>query len=270
MDIKILGMCMSTRRGGPEKTCNDEILIKEVLSSAREYDKDVETDYFHIADYKFDGGCRACRLCYRFKDGECHYPLYKDDFNILVSRVRSADGLVIGAPVHDGTIPWTVNAFWSRMLETGGMGSHTVGSAVTCALGREYGQENVLRIIKGFFNIWAGLSPSLDWTWDGFGCPLGVAGIQGWPFNVPSTSFESYTAVRHDIIAMRGAERLGKSLVDLIRIVKAGVEQLKKDKPDYGKPITPDDVPAESMHYWAYGPYGTKRNYLRLKAEGKI
>ncbi|MFC1942311.1 flavodoxin family protein [Chloroflexota bacterium] len=90
--MKVLGIVGSPRKGG-----NTEILVEEVLASARE--AGAETEIFLVAD-KTINGCDGCGSC--FKTGMCKI---KDDMQQLYPRMEAADAIILGSPVyfHDVT-----------------------------------------------------------------------------------------------------------------------------------------------------------------------
>jgi multimeric flavodoxin WrbA len=85
--MKILGIVGSPRPGG-----NTEIMIEEVLSTARELG--AETDIFLVAG-KTISGCDGCHGC--FKTGRCRI---KDDMQELYKKMEWADGIAFGSPVY--------------------------------------------------------------------------------------------------------------------------------------------------------------------------
>ncbi len=86
--MKIIGLNGSPRRS-QSRTGQ---LVQEVLNSART--AGAETEFININDIKLDF-CIAC--------GKCHnvgYCILKDDFEPLMAKIMSADGLVVGSPVY--------------------------------------------------------------------------------------------------------------------------------------------------------------------------
>jgi multimeric flavodoxin WrbA len=85
--MKVLGIV-----GSPRKKGNTEILVEEVLASARE--AGAETEIFLVAG-KTISGCDGCHSC--FKTGKCKI---KDDMQPLYRKMEAADAIVFGTPVY--------------------------------------------------------------------------------------------------------------------------------------------------------------------------
>jgi len=85
--MKILGLSFSPREQG-----NTEILMHEVLESAREHG--AETELCRTVEKNIKP-CDACGHC--FKTGEC--PI-EDDMQEVYVKMLSADGILFGTPVY--------------------------------------------------------------------------------------------------------------------------------------------------------------------------
>lgn len=85
--MKILGLSFSPRKQG-----NTEILMREVLDSARAHG--AETELYRTAEKNIQP-CDACGHC--FKTGEC--PI-EDDMQEVYDRMLSSDGILFGTPVY--------------------------------------------------------------------------------------------------------------------------------------------------------------------------
>ena len=85
--MKVLGIV-----GSPRKEGNTEIMIEEVLASARE--ESAETDIFLVAG-KTINGCDGCGSC--FQTGGCKI---KDDMQSLYKKMEWADAIAFGSPVY--------------------------------------------------------------------------------------------------------------------------------------------------------------------------
>jgi multimeric flavodoxin WrbA len=71
--------------------------------------KGVETTLIHLTDYDVKP-CRNCNMeCYY--DKECPTP---DDSKKLANFLEEFDGLIVGAPLYNGTIPALLSAFLER------------------------------------------------------------------------------------------------------------------------------------------------------------
>ena len=92
MAVKVLGLAGSARRGG-----NTETLLDWCLGAARKAGAVVVK--FSLCDLNLHG-CRACDACR--KDGVC---IVNDDMQMLYPHLRTADSIVIAAPVYFQGMP---------------------------------------------------------------------------------------------------------------------------------------------------------------------
>jgi hypothetical protein len=92
MAVTILGLAGSARRGG-----NTDTLLDWCLAAAAAEGAVVTRFGLCQMDLR---GCRACDAC--FKDGTC---IQKDDMEQLYPHLRSADSIVLAAPVYSMGLP---------------------------------------------------------------------------------------------------------------------------------------------------------------------
>jgi multimeric flavodoxin WrbA len=85
--MKVLGIVGSPRQDG-----NTEIMVEEVLATARQ--EGAETDIYLVAG-KSIAGCDGCHSCAR--TGRCKI---KDDMTPLYKKMEWADAIVFGSPVY--------------------------------------------------------------------------------------------------------------------------------------------------------------------------
>jgi len=83
----VLGLVISSRKLG-----NSEILVKEIMKSIPE---DCNLELLRLTDLKIEP-CKACYRCLK-PDTECKI---KDDFNLVVNRIKEVDAVIIGMPVY--------------------------------------------------------------------------------------------------------------------------------------------------------------------------
>ncbi|MBI2829913.1 MAG: flavodoxin family protein [Chloroflexi bacterium] len=109
--VKILGISFSPRRDGVTGT-----MMKQALEWAETIGY-VETELVHASDYTFYP-CKgsACQKCFGYKapadaKGPACYEHPDDGVNVLLPKTLEADGLLIGFPIHGGTIPSTLAIF---------------------------------------------------------------------------------------------------------------------------------------------------------------
>ncbi len=100
--MKILGLSCSARKNG-----NTASAITHALRYLNY--KGVETKLIHLTDYEVLP-CKNCNMeCYHNK--KCPTP---DDSKKLVEILEEGDGLIVGSPLYNGTIPAMLSAFLER------------------------------------------------------------------------------------------------------------------------------------------------------------
>lgn len=103
--MKILGINGSPR-GERSATLQ---LIAAVLEGAKEKGAEVDVVNLIDLDIRFRNACSAC-----FQEGRC---AEEDDFPKLYAKIKAADGLVLGSPVHIDQITGQMKLFIDRMAD---------------------------------------------------------------------------------------------------------------------------------------------------------
>lgn len=115
--------------GSPKKDGNTGIILKNI---AQELAKEsIQTHIIHIGN-KTIRGCFGCGGCYKNLDDRC---VAKDDeiVNETIEKMKEADGIILGAPVHFAGIPGTMKAFLDRAFYVAGANKlfrHKVGASI--------------------------------------------------------------------------------------------------------------------------------------------
>lgn len=99
--MKVLGICLSHREGG-----NSEILLKEALRGASEFN--AKTEFLPIREMKIEP-CNGCGYCRR--DGICDI---KDDMQDAYPKILEADGIIFSTPVYFWSLPGGGKVFLDR------------------------------------------------------------------------------------------------------------------------------------------------------------
>ena len=136
MKVKIIGVSGSPRKG------NTNILVKECLKAAETL-RDVETEFIHLADYRIEGGCKACFKCFKKPSLEKLCQAYDDELNLVLKKLMGGDGFIFGCPVYWGSITGQFKNFVDRMHPFSGLGRplrNKPAGAVTVGLGKIAGQ----------------------------------------------------------------------------------------------------------------------------------
>lgn len=185
--MKILGVVASPRKGG-----NTEILVSEVLASARE--AGAEIDLLPLRD-KAISPCDGCKSCH--KTGVCHV---KDDMQGIYPRLDAADALVLGTPVYFWTMSAQCKTFIDRTYAyhfnrrlRGKIGAGVVAT-------RRAGATTAFSAINNFF-VLQRLIPA--------------GGVFGYG--------EDRGEVRNDAQALGEAKALGRVVVRYVKMAAAGL-----------------------------------------------
>lgn len=245
MKAKIVGISGSPRKG------NTNILVNECLEGVRQL-KDVETEFVHLADYRFDGPCTACLKCVSdpVKGNLCHG--FKDDLNEILKKMLAADGFIFGSPTYYGGESSLIKVFIDRARQGAAGASKEQGSlrnkpfgVVTVGDSRHGGQElSIFRIMRAFMFGGGGmipLAPLVHCEPEGDSGFYGVTGQQGFPVTVPDFAPGYLEAVRQDKGALKAARLLGRRVAEVAKIIKAGSSLIT---PESGETVL---FPSESI-----------------------
>ena len=92
----------------------------------------IEVEFLQIGN-KAVRGCLGCGQCAKRRDGTC--ALGADGMDEWVAKVREADGLLLGSPVHFAGMSGAMKCFMDRLTyicgNNGGLLRHKVGACVT-------------------------------------------------------------------------------------------------------------------------------------------
>ena len=80
--------------GSPRKEGNTYHAIK-ILAEQLEKEN-IEVEIVHIGN-KNIRGCTACNSCFKTRDERC---IIDDDVNEWIQKMKEADGIIFGSPVH--------------------------------------------------------------------------------------------------------------------------------------------------------------------------
>ncbi len=115
--------------GSPRANGNTALALREM---AAELEKSgVHTEIIHIGG-QLIRGCQACGACGRNKNEQCI--VSGDAVNETIQRIKAADGVILGSPVHYANIGETMKSFCDRLFyvaaSNGGLFAGKVGAAV--------------------------------------------------------------------------------------------------------------------------------------------
>jgi multimeric flavodoxin WrbA len=115
--------------GSPKKEGNTYHALKMVASELEK--EGIETEIIQVGN-KAIRGCAACGQCVKNRDERCVLP--GDEVNEWIGKMRDADGLLFGSPVHYAAMGGALKSFMDRAFYVtsvnNGMLRHKVGAAV--------------------------------------------------------------------------------------------------------------------------------------------
>jgi multimeric flavodoxin WrbA len=109
--MKVLGINGSPRAEGNTAFALNE-MARELAAAG------IEMEIVHIGN-KAIRGCLACGTCARKKDERC--VMNDDPVNEMVQRIKGADAIVLGSPVHYAGIGGTMKSFCDRAFYVAGV-----------------------------------------------------------------------------------------------------------------------------------------------------
>lgn len=98
--------------GSPKKDGNTAILIEIMANELAK--ENITTEIIHVGN-KTIKGCAGCGACIKNQDEKC---VIKDDeyINECIQKMKEADGIILGTPVHWAGIPGTMKSFLDRIF----------------------------------------------------------------------------------------------------------------------------------------------------------
>lgn len=114
--------------GSPNKNGNTFHALRMVLDELEQ--AGIETEIIHVGN-KAIRGCLACGQCIKHRDERC---IQDDEVNEWIQKMKEADGILLGSPVHFSAIGGTMKSFLDRAFYVTGVNNgmlrHKVGAAV--------------------------------------------------------------------------------------------------------------------------------------------
>lgn len=135
--------------GSPKVRGNTYHAIRSV---ADELEKEgIEVEIIHVGNQLIQG-CMACNWCRQHHNEQC---VNKNDLvNEWIQKMKEADGIILGAPVHFSAIPGTMKSFLDRAFYVAsvnkGLFRHKVGVSVVAD--RREGGIAVFDQLNNFLN----------------------------------------------------------------------------------------------------------------------
>lgn len=115
--------------GSPKKNGNTYHAIRMVADVLEK--EGIETEILHVGNKAFRG-CLACGQCVKKKNEQCVQT--DDPVNEWIQKMKVADGIILGSPVHFSAIGGTMKSFLDRVFYVTGVNDsmlrHKVGVSV--------------------------------------------------------------------------------------------------------------------------------------------
>lgn len=146
--------------GSPNKTGNTYHAIKLVTDELEK--EGIETEIIHVGN-KSISGCKACGGCVKNKNEKCVIP--GDEVNDWIQKMKQADGIILGSPVHYSAIAGNMKSFLDRAFYVAGVNNgmlrHKVGAAVVAV--RRSGGLPTFTQLNNFINYSEMLIPTSNY-----------------------------------------------------------------------------------------------------------
>jgi multimeric flavodoxin WrbA len=122
--MKVIGI-----NGSPKKEGNTYQALNLVMTELEA--EGIETEIIHVGKHKVRG-CMGCGMCFKNRDEKC---IFDDDpVNEWIQKMKDADGIVLGSPVHYSGVAGTMKSFLDRAFYVGGANGnlyrHKVGASL--------------------------------------------------------------------------------------------------------------------------------------------
>lgn len=145
--------------GSPKAKGNTYHAIKLVFEEMEKFG--IETEIIHVGNQVFRG-CMACGACAKNRDEKC---IFDDGINDIIQKMKKADGIILGSPVHYSAIAGTMKSFLDRAFYVagvnGGLFRHKVGASVVAV--RRSGGLPTFNQLNNFINYSEMLMPTSNY-----------------------------------------------------------------------------------------------------------
>jgi len=100
--MKVIGLCGSARKEG-----NTALIMRSVFQELEKRGIEVELIELYNKDIDYCKGCFACK-------GKRNCVFQKDDFNEILNKIITADGILLGSPVYSADVSAKMKTFLDR------------------------------------------------------------------------------------------------------------------------------------------------------------
>lgn len=115
--------------GSPRPEGNTNLALNIMADELKQ--AGIETEIINVG-LTLIRGCTACGGCVKNRDEKCVQP--GDNVNIWIQKMKQADGIIIGSPVHFSGIGATMKAFLDRAFYVCGVNNSLLRHKVACAV----------------------------------------------------------------------------------------------------------------------------------------
>ncbi len=236
LSVDVLGICGSPRKG------NSEFLLQQALEAARSVDPDhVQCTLYSVRGKKL-APCVSCFRCGEL-EGEC---VIKDDFQQLRELWVAADAIIYSVPVYHMGIPGQLKCFIDRLgnslfgryrhLFPAGVESLPKQLKVVASIAQGVhlcsGQEHTITDLINHALVMQCVPVAGD-LWESY---IGPAGWTGKDIARDALARQFERGEGDAAILVKAARDVGRRVVEMARILKAGGRQLREhlqDDPSY-------------------------------------
>ncbi|HAR32770.1 MAG TPA: flavodoxin family protein [Desulfobacter sp.] len=201
--MKVVGFNGSPNKKG-NTACSLNMVFEELENAG------IETEMIHVGKKKIQG-CTACLDCVKKQNQACS--LDDDPVNEWIQKIKAADGILLGSPVHFSGVAGTMKSFLDRAFfvasVNGGLFRNKVGAAVAAV--RRSGGISTVDSLNHYINYSEMVMPSSNYWNVAHGLAPGQVTQDG---------------EGKQIMAV-----LGKNMAWLMKIMEHGKEQFPPPEP---------------------------------------
>jgi len=201
--MKVLGFNGSPNKKG-NTACSLNIIFEELENAG------IETEMIQVGKKKIQG-CTACHDCVKKQNEACS--LDGDPVNEWIQKIKAADGILLGSPVHFSGVAGTMKSFLDRAFfvasVNGGLFRNKVGAAVAAV--RRSGGISTVDALNHYLNYSEMVMPSSNYWHVAHGLTPGEMKQDG---------------EGKQIMAV-----LGKNMAWIMKIIEYGKEQFPAPEP---------------------------------------
>lgn len=146
--------------GSPKKEGNTYHAIKIVTDELEK--EGIEVEIIHVGN-KSIRGCIACNQCAKNRNEKCFHA--EDEVNEWIQKMKEADGIILGTPVHYSSMGATMKSFLDRAFYVAGVNNglfrHKVGVSVVAV--RRSGGVTTFDQLNNYLNYSEMLIPTSNY-----------------------------------------------------------------------------------------------------------